>query len=113
MSSLSSRGAKKDESKHVKVVIRTRPTSEFANDEIKFDTDAKGLHIHIPKGTDGGFINNQQENWDFKFDGILHNVSQEKVYDECGHGIVKAMMDGYHGTIMAYGQTGAGKTFTM
>ncbi|KAJ3066811.1 Kinesin-like protein kif9 [Podochytrium sp. JEL0797] len=62
---------------------------------------------------DGGFINNQQENWDFKFDGILHNVSQEKVYDECGHGIVKAMMDGYHGTIMAYGQTGAGKTFTM
>ncbi|KAI8614007.1 P-loop containing nucleoside triphosphate hydrolase protein [Chytriomyces sp. MP71] len=101
-------------SKHVKVVIRTRPTSEFAANEIKFDTgDQKSVHIHIPKGSDGGFINNQQENWDFRFDNILHNASQEKVYDECGASIIKSVMEGYHGTIMAYGQTGAGKTFTM
>ncbi|KAJ3248926.1 Kinesin-like protein kif9 [Chytriomyces hyalinus] len=99
--------------KHVKVVIRTRPTSEFAANEIKFDADQKSVHIHIPKGIDGGFINNQQENWDFRFDSILHNASQEKVYDDCGHQIVKSVMEGYNGTIMAYGQTGAGKTFTM
>ncbi|KAI9349548.1 P-loop containing nucleoside triphosphate hydrolase protein [Obelidium mucronatum] len=103
----------KEDAKHVKVVIRTRPTSEFAQNEIKFDADQKSVHIHIPKGQDGGFINNQQENWDFKFDNILHNASQEKLYDECGLPIVKSVMEGYHGTIMAYGQTGAGKTFTM
>ncbi|KAJ3411524.1 Kinesin-like protein kif9 [Chytridiales sp. JEL 0842] len=99
--------------KHVKVVIRTRPTSEFAHDLIRFDNDQKNIHIHIPKGSDGGFINNQQENWDFRFDSILHNSSQEKVYDDCGSQITKSFMEGYHGTIMAYGQTGAGKTFTM
>ncbi|ORY30713.1 kinesin-domain-containing protein [Rhizoclosmatium globosum] len=127
---MSASSKEKEEAKHVKVVIRTRPTSEFANDEIKFDPDQKSLHIHIPKGSDGGFINNQQENWDFRFDNILHNASQEKVYDECGLPIIKSVMDGYHGitlsvlrpstifiystgTIMAYGQTGAGKTFTM
>ncbi|KAJ3332232.1 Kinesin-like protein kif9 [Blyttiomyces sp. JEL0837] len=100
-------------SKHVKVVIRTRPTSEFAHDFIHFDHDQKSIRIHIPKGTDGGFINNQQENWDFKFDNILHNASQEKVYEECGGNILKSFLEGYNGTIMAYGQTGAGKTFTM
>ncbi|KAI9361218.1 P-loop containing nucleoside triphosphate hydrolase protein [Zopfochytrium polystomum] len=99
--------------KHVKVVVRTRPTSNFAQDLIRFDSDQKSVHIHIPKGSDGGFINNQQENWDFRFDNLLHNVSQEKLYDECGVPIVKSVLEGYHGTIMAYGQTGAGKTFTM
>ncbi|KAJ3032119.1 UNVERIFIED_CONTAM: Kinesin-like protein kif9 [Siphonaria sp. JEL0065] len=106
----------KEDAKHVKVVIRTRPTSEFAQNEIKFDSDQKvflSVHIHIPKAQDGGFINNQQENWDFRFDNILHNASQEKVYDDCGLPIIKSVMEGYHGTIMAYGQTGAGKTFTM
>ncbi|KAI8842108.1 P-loop containing nucleoside triphosphate hydrolase protein [Chytridium lagenaria] len=99
--------------KHVKVVIRTRPTSEFANDIITFDSDNKGIHIHIPKNTDGGFINNQQEHWEFKYDNILHNCSQEKVYDECARPIMRSLLEGYNGTIMAYGQTGAGKTFTM
>ncbi|KAJ3132541.1 Kinesin-like protein kif9 [Physocladia obscura] len=110
-----SRDAKSKEpaAKHVKAVIRTRPTADFAANYIKFDSDLKSTHIHIPRGSDGGFINNQQENWDFKFDSILHNASQEKVFDECALGIVKSVMDGYHGTIMAYGQTGAGKTFTM
>ncbi|KAL2914024.1 hypothetical protein HK105_206469 [Polyrhizophydium stewartii] len=100
-------------SKHVRVVIRTRPTSAFAQDVISFGVDKKSLHIHIPKNAEWGFINNQQENWDFKFDNILHNASQEVVYDECGSSIVRSLLDGYNGTVMAYGQTGAGKTFTM
>ncbi|TPX60633.1 hypothetical protein SpCBS45565_g07442 [Spizellomyces sp. 'palustris'] len=99
--------------KHVKVVIRTRPTSDYAQDTIKFTGDGKGVHIHIPKNVEGGFINNQQENWDFRFDSILHNVSQETVYEECASSLLKGVLEGYNGTIMAYGQTGAGKTFTM
>lgn len=100
-------------SKHVKVCIRTRPTSHFAQEVINFGSDKKSIHIHIPKDADGGHINNQQENWDFKFDNILHNSSQETVYEECAVPIVKSLLDGYNGTILAYGQTGAGKTFTM
>ncbi|KAJ3033037.1 Kinesin-like protein kif9, partial [Rhizophlyctis rosea] len=89
-------------------------------------------HIHIPKNEEGGYINNQQEDWDFRFDSILHNASQETVYEECASPIIKSLLEGYNGTapqnaenvktsshtqlqgtIMAYGQTGAGKTFTM
>jgi kinesin family protein 6/9 len=90
-------------SSKVKVFIRTRPTSHFAQDVIKFGTDKKTLHIHIPKDAEGGHINNQQENWDFKFDKILHNASQETVYEDSAVPIVKTLLDGYNGTLMAYG----------
>ena len=51
--------------------------------------------------------------WGFKVDGLLHNSSQEEVYSRCSTDIVARLMEGYNGTIMAYGQTGAGKTYTM
>ena len=44
---------------------------------------------------------------------VLHNASQEEVYEECARGVVSPLLDGYNGTIMAYGETGAGKTYTM
>ncbi|KAJ3181557.1 Kinesin-like protein kif9 [Gaertneriomyces sp. JEL0708] len=99
--------------KHVKVVIRTRPTSEYAQNIINFSEDGKSVNIHVPKNAEGGYINNQQEDWDFQYDNILHNVSQEAVYEECVRDILKNVLEGYNGTILAYGQTGAGKTFTM
>ena len=71
------------------------------------------MTVHIPKDASGGFINNAQETWTYSFDKILHNASQEDVFQYCGEEIVRKVPDGYNGTIMAYGQTGAGKTFTM
>jgi len=100
-------------SKHVKVIVRTRPTSDFADDILQISQETNSIHIHIPKNSESGFINNQQEDWDFKFDQILHNASQECIFDECGAPILKSLIDGYNGTILAYGQTGAGKTYTM
>ncbi|MDR3582339.1 MAG: hypothetical protein P4L67_03645 [Candidatus Pacebacteria bacterium] len=38
---------------------------------------------------------------------------QEDVYVNTAFPIVKNVLDGYNGTIFAYGQTGTGKTFTM
>ncbi|KAJ3318008.1 Kinesin-like protein kif9 [Boothiomyces sp. JEL0866] len=102
-----------NKSKHVKVIIRTRPTSAFVQDLIQFGEDKKSVHIHIPKNEEWGYINNQQENWDFKFDKILHNASQETMYEECGVPVIKSVLNGYNATVLAYGQTGAGKTFTM
>jgi len=63
-------------------------------------------------------------------DGVLHNASQDDTFDVVGREAVTGAMEGYNGemtgitgiccyygyliaTIMAYGQTGAGKTFTM
>ena len=38
---------------------------------------------------------------------------QADVYNAAVKPIVEDVMSGYNGTIMAYGQTGAGKTFTL
>lgn len=49
----------------------------------------------------------------FKFDQVLKNEPQETVFDSVGLEVLNSAMDGYNGTIMCYGQTGAGKTYTM
>jgi kinesin family protein 6/9 len=68
--------------------------------------------VTLPKRDTVSFVNNQRESYSFKFDNVLHNVSQETVFDECAREIISSVVDGYNGTILAYGQTGAGKTFT-
>ena len=60
-----------------------------------------------------GAVNNQLDNWKFKFNTILHNATQDDVYDQTASQIVNSAVAGYNGTVMCYGQTGAGKTFTM
>ena len=71
------------------------------------------MNVNIPKDEHGGHVNNQQESWRFKFDKLLHNATQEDVFDSCARDIVKSVVDGFNGTVLVYGQTGAGKTFTM
>ncbi len=38
---------------------------------------------------------------------------QQQVYDDVAHDSVAAVLDGFNSTIIAYGQTGTGKTYTM
>jgi Kinesin motor domain len=50
----------------------------------------------------------------FFFDSVFgDNVTQKRVYEVCGAPLVESVLEGYNGTIFAYGQTGAGKTHTM
>eukprot|EP00644_Phytophthora_capsici_P005139 jgi/Phyca11/4262/fgenesh1_pm.PHYCAscaffold_1_\ len=50
----------------------------------------------------------------FTFDAAFGAKStQQQVYDTAATEIVEAVMEGYNGTIFAYGQTGAGKSHTM
>ncbi len=35
------------------------------------------------------------------------------MYNEVGGPIVQEVLSGYNGTVLAYGQTGTGKTYTM
>ena len=69
--------------------------------------------MHIKRNPEHGLINNQQENWQFKVNKVLHNATQEQVFDETAGEVIDSAIKGYNGTILAYGQTGAGKTYTM
>ena len=57
--------------------------------------------------------NNQETSFRFSYHHVLHNASQETVYDSLARDVVQGVADGVNGTIMSYGQTGSGKTFTM
>ncbi|XP_041103567.1 kinesin-like protein KIF9 isoform X2 [Polyodon spathula] len=96
----------------VSVFVRTRPSANFAQDLIECLPDQKTINIHMKKDT-RSVVNNQQCDWAFKMDGVLHNVSQSHVYDMTAKNVVLRALDGYNGTVMCYGQTGAGKTYTM
>lgn len=51
---------------------------------------------------------------EFTFDSVYDwNSKQIDVYLETIHPIVESVLQGYNGTIFAYGQTGTGKTYTM
>lgn len=97
----------------VKVYLRSRPCEKFASDMIEYGVDGKTVNIYNRRPVSQGYVNNQITDWSFKVDGILHNVSQDNVYDQVVKDITCKTLDGYNGTVLCYGQTGAGKTFSM
>ena len=96
----------------IRVVIRTRPTQQFASKNITISSIDNKINITIPRNESKGIINNQKENWTFQFDKILHNVAQEEVF-EYVKSVISSSTRGFNGTVFAYGPTGSGKTFTM
>lgn len=50
----------------------------------------------------------------FTFDSVYDwNSNQDDLYENTVKPLVYSVLDGYNGTIFAYGQTGTGKTYTM
>jgi len=57
---------------------------------------------------------NQWEEENYQFDGVFAgSSSQLRVYESVAAPIVESVLHGFNGTVMAYGQTGTGKTFTL
>ncbi|CAL8400257.1 kinesin-1 heavy chain isoform X1 [Gadus morhua] len=87
----------------IKVMCRFRPLnkSEVARGD-----------SYIPKfqGEDCVLITGKP----YYFDRVFQsNTTQEQFYNAVAQQIVKDVLDGYNGTIFAYGQTASGKTHTM
>lgn len=57
------------------------------------------------KGREGG---------DYYYDNVFTtHDNNSRVYDGLAKRLVRRVMEGYHGTVFAYGMTGTGKTFSM
>ncbi|XP_057981397.1 kinesin-like protein KIN-UA isoform X2 [Malania oleifera] len=95
----------------VRVAVRLRPQNaeelvvdaDFA-DCVELQPELKRLKL-------------RKNNWDsdtYEFDEVLTELaSQKRVYEVVAKPVVESVLDGYNGTVMAYGQTGTGKTFTL
>lgn len=95
----------------VRVAVRLRPrnTEELSTDAdfadcVELQPELKRLKL-------------RRNNWDsdtFEFDEVLTEfASQKRVYEVVAKPVVESVLDGYNGTVMAYGQTGTGKTYTL
>ena len=94
----------------VKVAIRCRPMNSKETEAGHVQVvkiNSKGGEIYVSRA-DG------QEAKQFTFDNSFDvNESQENIYNETASPIIANVLEGYNGTIFAYGQTGTGKTHTM
>jgi kinesin family protein 6/9 len=99
--------------KSVRCFIRTKPTTTFPEDVMSIQADGKGVAMRLRRREAAGAVNNQPEHFAFAFDKVLHEATQQTVYDEAAADVVTGALEGFNGTVMCYGQTGAGKTFTM
>ena len=104
----------------VQVMVRMRPSASPAK-EIQSQAEGQ-VRINLGRpastaGVDGG-VNNQPCEWNFVFDAVLGGAGtnagrseaflQEEAYDIAAKDVVENVLAGFNGTIMAYGQTGAG-----
>ncbi|XP_060106717.1 kinesin-like protein KIF3C [Heteronotia binoei] len=100
-------------SEALKVVVRCRPMNrkeEAAGYERILDMDVKlgQVTIRNPKATPGELAKT------FTFDAVYDaNSKQADLYDETVRPLIDSVLQGFNGTMFAYGQTGTGKTYTM
>ncbi|KAM6462919.1 kinesin-like protein KIF3C isoform 3-T3 [Liasis olivaceus] len=100
-------------SETLKVVVRCRPMNrkeEATGYERILDMDVKlgQVTIRNPKASPGELAKT------FTFDAVYDATSkQADLYDETVRPLIDSVLQGFNGTIFAYGQTGTGKTYTM
>ncbi|XP_030254708.1 kinesin-like protein KIF9 [Sparus aurata] len=105
----------KAHSGEVGVFVRIRPTANFAQDLIQCLPDGQTVNVHHRKNSRKPLDTRKSHvsSWSFQLEGVLRDVSQEEFYTRVCRWVVLGALDGYNGTVMCFGQTGAGKTYTM
>uniref|UniRef100_A0A914HXT9 Kinesin motor domain-containing protein n=1 Tax=Globodera rostochiensis TaxID=31243 RepID=A0A914HXT9_GLORO len=96
----------------VKVAVRCRPLSSTEISQghsniVRADVSRGCIEVQNPKEPN-------QPLKCFLYDSIFgENSKQLDLYDETVRAIVDSVLQGFNGTVFAYGQTGTGKTHTM
>ena len=86
----------------VKVIVRMRPLNSLEKSKncqviIQIDRESNSCTIQNPKTSIPK---------SFTFDSVFDiGISQQELYDETAFPLVESVIEGYNGTIFAYGQT--------
>ncbi|XP_020112797.1 kinesin-like protein KIN-UB isoform X2 [Ananas comosus] len=95
----------------VRVAVRLRPRN---GEESVADADFGDCVELQPELKRLKLRKNNWESETYEFDEVLTEfASQKRVYEVVAKPVVESVLEGYNGTVMAYGQTGTGKTFTL
>ncbi|XP_067097473.1 kinesin-like protein KIF3C [Osmerus mordax] len=101
-------------SESVKVVIRCRPsnrkeeTGSSGGGIVEMDVRLGQVVLRNPRAP----LTEPRKT--FTFDAVYDASSKQRdLYDEAVRPLIDSVLEGFNGTIFAYGQTGTGKTYTM
>ena len=102
----------KQTSESIKCVVRCRPLNDkektLATKCISISSDSKVIFV------DNKDEKNKLAQTQYAMDKIFdEDVTQEQLFNEIGIPLLNNFLSGYNCTIFCYGQTGAGKTYTM
>ena len=113
--------AQKTNKDFIKVFVRFRPLNDLENGLLS-DNCGWTIPKYINDATIGIYSTKEIKEKDspipgnliFKYDKVFKSDAQQnEIYENVGKRIVGDVMEGYNGTIFAYGQSGSGKTYTM
>lgn len=103
----------------VKVAVRCRPMSTMESDRgckpcVSVDKQYSSIRIEQAPEANDTKDRGDARSHQFTFDYVFPpDTTQTQIFDETAKTIVDSVLQGYNGTIFAYGQTGTGKTHTM
>lgn len=116
--------------KNTKVFVQIKPTVSSNWDTVKLLEDRKSLYIRYPQDFNKGNLKNIPNFWHFRTDGVLFNYHPLEVYQIITEGLIERYyerkfraifnqtlffraVEGHNVVILAYGQTGTGKSMTL
>ncbi|KAG2729795.1 hypothetical protein I3760_01G266200 [Carya illinoinensis] len=95
----------------VRVAVRLRPKND---EDVLSDDDFSDCVELQPELNRLKLRKNNWSSESYRFDEVFtETASQKRVYEVVAKPVVESVLNGYNGTIMAYGQTGTGKTYTL
>ncbi|KAF9114007.1 hypothetical protein BGX27_000335 [Mortierella sp. AM989] len=101
-------------SENVTVTVRIRP---FSSSELKVASGPSDVWAVSDDGSKIGYaddyaVNTRRTPVEYAFDHALTGSDNEMIYNSSVKDLVQSAMEGYNGTVFAYGQTSSGKTYS-
>ena len=98
----------------VQVVCRVKPSPNYSKEQFIINNEESLIDITLVPKPETGVVNNNVFSHSFALNAVLPDtITQQEVFDICVKDIADSALDGISGCLLAYGQTGAGKTYTM
>jgi hypothetical protein len=111
---------------NVQVTVRIRPLSENeqrGGASASWDVNENACRVrHIDPNfgakrsqlmSNGSSPGSPFDSSEFMYDHVFQGSENVPIYSQSVRTLVYSTMEGYHGTVFAYGQTSSGKTYTM
>lgn len=108
-------------------VLNKPPTTDFCQVSVRirpFTANEWNMGNTVPvwEGNENDSIVAYSSEWmeknnknqvDFQYDNVVIGSNNKELYERCVKNVVISSMEGFNGTVFAYGQTASGKTYSM